>query len=201
MYGMYLLADLNLKSHDKRDWAHFLVDAAERDYVQAQVLLGINLGGCLANLHGFDEAPKEAENWLLRAVENGSTQPYSHLFHLYREMKPRKLKRAFECIQLAAQSQGDPSDMTYLADCYAAGEGVRKDLVEAAKWRYLCAVQYHPPPPGIEALDELCAKLTKAERRRALSGARSWLRKDAKEAIHFVLQNSRLEHVFETRDE
>ena len=188
MYAMYLLADLSLDSKEKRAWSHFLVEAAELEYVQAQTLLGIYLGSCLASMHGLDEDPKLAERWLLRAVENGSAQPFSHLFHLYRDMKPRKLKRAFEFILKAAQEEGMPSDMTYLAECYAKGEGTPKDLVAAAKWSYLSAVQYHEPP-AFEDFESLCAKLTRAERRKAINGAKSWLRKDAKKAANFELKN------------
>lgn len=186
LYAMFLLKEMTGNRAERQSWAHYLVDAAEADYVQAQCLLGTSILYHAAR-HGFDEDPRQAEFWLLKAVENGSTQPYTHLFHLYNEyLEPTNPQLAFRYIQLAAE-EGLPSDLHYLAECYEQGRGVKKNLVEAAKWNYLNAVQYDNP--NIEDLERVCSQLTKPQLEDAATRAQAWIDDQGARAESFAPLN------------
>ncbi len=50
-----------------------------------------------AEQYGFEDSPEKAEYWLLKALDNGSKEPYSHLYHLYNEyLQPADPERAFK---------------------------------------------------------------------------------------------------------
>ena len=71
---------------------------------------------------------------------------------------------------LRAAEQGNPVAQNRVARIYAAGRGLRKDLIEAGKWHTLATARGVPDP----WLDDTLKVLTPAERAKADEAARKW---------------------------
>lgn len=82
---------------------------------------------------------------------------------------PQDFKTAFLWYERAAQ-QGNPVAQARLARFYAAGEGTKKNIVEAAKWRALARRQ------GLkdETLDNLLAGADKEKIAQGEEWAKVW---------------------------
>jgi TPR repeat protein len=72
---------------------------------------------------------------------------------------------------LRAAEKGNPVAQNRLARLHAAGRGVPRDLVEAAKWHAIAGSRGVKDP----WLDETVKELSPAERARADEAARRWL--------------------------
>ena len=83
----------------------------------------------------------------------------------------RKDETAGARMFLRAAERGNPIAQNRVARIYAAGRGLPRDLVEAAKWHMLASRQGLPDP----WLDDAVKGLTPAERARAEEAVRRWI--------------------------
>lgn len=80
----------------------------------------------------------EAQNWLVRAAEQGHPGAQNTLGQLYRkgDRLPRNDVAAFRWLKLAAE-KGHSEARRALGTMYEEGEGVGQDLVQAYMWHHL----------------------------------------------------------------
>jgi TPR repeat protein/thiamine monophosphate synthase len=167
----YNLALLFLKGDGKpenpyRALAHMRF-AAESGVAAAQYDLGTMYAtGTGTNPNAFDAA-----KWIGKAAVAGHAEAQlDYALILFRgHGVPYDPKRGAEFFRQAAE-KGVATAQNRLARCYAHGAGVDRNLVEAAKWNFIARAG------GIQddGLEKLLAKLSQADRTKALVSAQHW---------------------------
>jgi TPR repeat protein len=141
-------------------WYH---KAAEQGYADAQYLLG----QCYANGEGVKKDPVQAVAWYRKAAEQGDADAQDMLGQCYANGEGVKkdpvqavawYRKAAERRDVYAQAsfrfqhymaeQGDASAQYLLGQCYANGNGVKTNLVQAAAWYRKAADQGDPGAQG-----------------------------------------------------
>ncbi len=183
----YNLAQLFLRGKGKtenprRAFAHMLY-AAERGVVTAQY----DVATMLSTGIGTDANAFEGAKWMAKAARAGHVEAeIEYAIILFKvDVDPNEpdplTKRDAEAAQKAAHKEavgllksaaekGNAIGQNRLARCYANGVGVAKDLVEAAKWNDIAR------NGGVEdePLEKLLAKLSRADKQKALIAADEW---------------------------
>ena len=130
--GLYYLNEGD--SQDYIEAVRWLRKAADRDYADAQVLLG----SCYVLGYGVTINYKEALELFRKAAAQDNVGAYSMLGICYYEQQNNK--EAVKWLRKAAE-QGDATAQYYLGLCYYRGKGVRKDHEEALRWFRMAAEQ------------------------------------------------------------
>src|SRR5262249_18183061 len=120
---------------------------------------------------GTDANAFEAAKWIGKAAAAGNAEAQlDYAVILFRgHGVPVDARRGAEFFRLAAE-KGVATAQNRLARCHTPGAGVPQDLVEAAKWNFIAKAG------GIEddALDEILAKVPRADRAKAQAAAQEW---------------------------
>jgi TPR repeat protein len=148
--------------------AQHIAYAASKGIAQAQY----DLGALYQSGVGVKPDAYEASKWLSMAADQGhAAAQYDYAIALLRGLGlNRDLPRAIDYMKSAAD-KGIPGAQNRLAHIYLEGVGgVEKSTVEAAKWRLVAKAG------GIEdkPLDDMVAKLSRAERASAEQAAAEW---------------------------
>jgi hypothetical protein len=128
---------------------HAAVASNDRDLraLAAGGEVGAQFGLALLYDFGFQGSardPEEAQRWYLKAAAAGDIDAQYFLGNWYRVRSPRpEPAEAVYWINTAAE-QGHPTAQATLADLYRVGEGVDKDLEQAATWYTRAADQGSP---------------------------------------------------------
>jgi TPR repeat protein len=104
--------------------------AADQGHASAQY----NLGVCYRDGAGVAMNAFEAAKWYRKAAEQGHAEAAKSLDEFHTESLTRFRKAA---------EQGDAEAQNNLGKCYAEGEGVPQDFVQALKWYRKAAEQGH----------------------------------------------------------
>lgn len=129
---------------------HAAVASNDRDLreLAAAGEVGAQFGLALLYDFGFQGSardPEEAYRWYLKAAAAGDIDAQYFLGHWYRARAPRpEPAEALYWITTAAE-QGHPTAQATLGDLYRVGEGVEKDLEQAAAWYTRAADQGSAP--------------------------------------------------------
>ena len=99
------------------------------------------LGGCYRDGHGVYKDSDEAERWILKAAEAGSSQA-QWFVGMVCLLTPGKADEGIKWLQKSAD-QGYMEGQFWLASCYADGTGVKRDLSKAKKLYRKAAKQGH----------------------------------------------------------
>jgi TPR repeat protein len=141
--------------------------AAESGVVVAQY----GLGTLYASGTGVDANAFEAARWIGKAAVAGYAEAQLDFGVLLFEGRgvPPDPQRGAHMFRQAAE-QGLPVAQNRLARCYAHGAGVTMNPGEAARWHLIAKAG------GVEdkSLDELFARLSKADRAKAEGAAEAW---------------------------
>jgi uncharacterized protein len=141
--------------------------AAENGVVAAQY----DLGTMYATGTGTDANAFEAAKWIGKAAAAGNVEAQvDYAVILFRgHGVPVDAKRGAEYFRLAAE-KGVATAQNRLARCYTHGAGVPQDPVEAAKWNFIAKAG------GVEdeALDQILAKMPRADQAKAKAAAQLW---------------------------
>lgn len=141
--------------------------AAENGVVTAQY----DLGTMYATGTGTDPNAFEAAKWIGKAAAAGHVEAQlDYALILFRgHGVPPDAKRGSEFFRLAAE-KGAATAQNRLARCYTHGAGVQQNLIEAAKWNLIAKAG------GVEdeALDQILAKLSRADQAKAQLAAQQW---------------------------
>lgn len=164
--GLLFLRGRGKPENPRRAFAHILY-AAEKGVVSAQY----DLGTLYTTGTGTEPNAFDAAKWFGKAAAAGHTDAeieYAVILFKGHGVPPDQKKGA-QYFRQAAE-KGVPTAQNRLARCYANGAGVGLDLVEAAKWHGLAK------DGGIEdpTLDQMLAKLSRADRDKARRAADEW---------------------------
>jgi TPR repeat protein len=118
---------------------HAAVASYDRDLreLAAAGEVGAQFGLALLYDFGFQGSardPEEAYRWYLKAAAAGDIDAQYFLGHWYRARAPRPEPTESVYWITAAAEQGHPTAQATLGDLYRVGEGVDKDLEQAATW-------------------------------------------------------------------
>ncbi len=141
--------------------------AAEKGVPQAEY----DLADLYQTGTGVDPNALEAAHWLSRASEQGlAVAQYDYAVKLLQGFGLTKDEPKIPALMKAAADKGIPGAQNRLAYIYLQGIKVKKDPVEAAKWRLIAKKS------GVEdkSLDDVVAKMPKADRQKAESEASAW---------------------------
>lgn len=148
--------------------AQHLTYAAEKGVVEAQY----DLAGLYQSGAGVQPNALEASKWLRAAAEQG--MPAAQFEYAVMLLKGLGLTadepKAIQYLQAAADKDVAAAQ-NRLAHVYLEGVGVEKSAVEAAKWRMIAKAAGMPDD---KVLDEVVAKLSKADRAKAETAAAEW---------------------------
>lgn len=142
--------------------------AAEKGLAQAQY----DLAALYQSGQGVDPDALEAARWLSRASEQGlATAQYDYAVLLLKGFGLTKDEPKAVALMKQAAEKGIPGAQNRMAYIMLDGiAGAKKDPLEAARWRLVAKAN------GVEDanLDEMVAKLPKADRRKAQAAASEW---------------------------
>lgn len=172
----YNLALLFLKGDGKPLNAHrafgHMRYAAEQGVISAQY----DLGTLFAAGHGTEPNAFEAALWIGKAAAQGHAEAqvdYAVILakdhDLPAEQKLGLRKQAFGLLQSAAE-KGLPVAQNRLAQSYANGVGVEKNIAEALKWHLIAKAGGSED----EALEALVRRVSKSDRDKAQRAADEW---------------------------
>lgn len=163
--GVLLLED-NKPESDRRaaELIRFAADSADPEAQYAMAVL-------YRQGRGVAKDPSEMLLWMARAAGNRSlSAQIDYGIMLFNgDVVPKNEAAAARFFQRAAE-RGSPVAQNRLARLYAAGRGVTKDLVQAAKWHILAVER------GVADgwLDDALKGMTADERARAEQAAQRW---------------------------
>lgn len=128
---------------------HPAVASSDRDLrvLAAAGEVGAQFGLALLYDFGFQGSvrdPEEAYRWYLKAAAAGDIDAQYFLGNWYRARSPRPEPAEGVYWITTAAEQGHPTAQATLADLYRVGEGVEKDLEQAATWYTRAAEQGSP---------------------------------------------------------
>lgn len=112
---------------DYKKAVQYYLEAAEVGNAEAQFVLGL----CYKNGKGVKQNPTEAVKWFLAAAQKGHT-------------RESKFRRSFPWLFRSAAENDHAKAQDILGTCYAAGDGVKQNNVEAVKWYRQAAEQGLP---------------------------------------------------------
>lgn len=141
--------------------------AAEKGIPQAQY----DLAELYQTGTGVDANALEAARWLSRAAEQGlAVAQYDYAVKLLQGFGLTNDEPKIPALMKAAADKGVAGAQNRMAYIYLEGIKVKKDPVEAAKWRLIAQKN------GVEdkTLDDAIAKMPKADRQKAVAAASAW---------------------------
>lgn len=141
--------------------------AAEKGLAQAQY----DLAELYQTGTGTNADALEAARWLSRAAEQGYPEAqYDYAVRLIQGMGLTKDEPKIPILMKAAADKGIVGAQNRMAYIYLDGIKVKKDPIEAAKWRLIAK------KGGFDdkTLDDLIAKMPKADRQKAETEASAW---------------------------
>ncbi|MET1045870.1 MAG: hypothetical protein ABWX70_04080, partial [Hyphomicrobium sp.] len=114
----------------------------------------------------------EAANWLSRASDQGfAVAQYDYAIRLLQGFGLTKDEPKIPALLKAAAEKGIAGAQNRLAYVYLDGIKVKKDPIEAAKWRLIAKKNGFDD----KALDDIVAKMSKADRLKAQTQASAWI--------------------------
>jgi len=120
---------------------------------------------------GTDANALEAAKWLSRAAEQGlPAAQYDYAVRLLQGFGLTKDEVKIPMLMREAADKGIPGAQNRMAYLYRDGIKVQKDPIEAAKWRLIAKKNGFKD----KTLDDMVAKLPKAQRLKAEAEASSW---------------------------
>jgi len=141
--------------------------AAEKGVVQAQY----DLASLYQTGTGVEPDALEAAKWMAKAADQGlPTAEYDYAVMLLKGMGLKKDEPRAPVLLKTAAEKGIAGAQNRYSYVLLEGIGVQKDPIEAAKWRLIAQRN------GVEdkTLDEMVAKLSKADRQKAEAAAVAW---------------------------
>jgi TPR repeat protein len=149
---------------------------AENGDARAQTLLGL----IYFHGRGISKDEVEAAKWFRRAADQGDATAQFHLGLMYAKGRgvPQNFAEAAKWVRLAADA-GDAEAQFNLGVMYYKGEGVPQSDLNAHLWFNLAAAHFtaserHKRAQATKARDDVEARMTPEEIRKAQKLAREW---------------------------
>ena len=164
--GLLFLKGDGKPENPRRAFQHILY-AAEKGIAQAQY----DVAAMYQSGDGVAANAEEAARWLSRAAGQGyAAAEYDYAVLLLKGMGLTKDEPKLYGYLKSAADKGVAGAQNRLAYLHLEGIGTAKNPVEAAKWRLIAQKN------GIEdkTLDDMIAKLPKADRAKAITAASEW---------------------------
>lgn len=122
---------------DVSEAARWYIRSAKQGYLPAEVYAGY----IFATGHGVPEDREKAIEWYSRAAEKGDDIAQNNLGSLLLESEESKEKFAAGRWFMSSALQGNANAQYNLANMYRKGEGIKRNMAEAARWYLLAALQ------------------------------------------------------------
>ena len=163
--GLLFISGIGKPENSRRALLH-LEYAAKKGIAAAQY----DLAALYRNGHGTNPDAYKATHWLRAAAKSGMAEAqYEYAVALLQGRGFNKDKPDILIYLTNSARQGMPGAQNRLAHLYAEGKLIRRNTIEAAKWRFIAMASGYKTKPHDKVLDRQIAQMNPADRQRAVA--------------------------------